>query len=234
MKKMNVLMVCLFLFGIVGANAQQLTGVIENHPKSKMELVLMPFGMDYPIVAGTVDQKGQFAVNLDGLDVKNVPNEVQSMFEGELGYSFFFGCGDREEFGLGFEVVAYRIDYIRMNQGDQWAGTVFLVSDENLRPWLEDSGYNNAIPGSFFEVIYVAEDVSIHTTCGEQVYVSDEESVEVEYDFQLELKQGFNWVEYEIQEVFETNPEIRASFPSKVTIKNLQNPSVVKWIGKYY
>ncbi|TDQ19236.1 hypothetical protein DFQ04_1057 [Algoriphagus boseongensis] len=234
MDKMQVIVAVSLLLGISKVNAQQLTGVIENHPRSKMELVLMPFGMDYPIVAGTVDQRGQFAVNLDGLDLKNVPNEVQSMFEGELGYSFFFGCNDREEFGLGFEVPAYRVDYIRMNQGDQWAGTAFLVSDEKLRPWLEDSGYNNAIPGSFFEVIYVAEEVSIHTACSEQIYVSDEESVEVEYDFQLELKKGFNWVEYEIEEVFETNPEIRASFPSKVKIKNPQDLSAIKWVGTYY
>ncbi|TNF43493.1 MAG: hypothetical protein EP311_03030, partial [Cytophagales bacterium] len=228
MYKIKIVVTLFFLLEVSVAMSQQLSGQIENHPKAKMDLVLMPFGMDYPISIGSVDQKGQFSVNLTGLDFGSVPEEVQSMFGGELGYSFFFGCDDSQEFGAGFEIPAMRVDYIRMNRDEQWAGTVFLVSDENLRPWLEDSGYNNAVKGSFYEVIYVEADVSIHTTCEAQIYASDEEMVDVEYDFQLELKAGFNWVEYEILEVFETNPEIRASFPSKVKIQNLQNPAEMK------
>jgi hypothetical protein len=234
MYKIKVLVILFSIFGGSMAKGQQLSGVIENHPKKEMDVVLMPFGMDYPISIGSVDQKGQFSASLTGLDFGSVPEEVQSMFGGELGYSFFFGCNDSQEFGAGFDIPAMRVDYIRMNQDEQWAGTVFLVSDENLRPWIEDSGYNNAVRGSFYEVIYVEEDVSIHATCSDQIYASDEEMVDVEYDFQLELKKGFNCVEYEILEVFETNPEIRASFPSKVKIQNLQNPSAMKWIGTYY
>jgi hypothetical protein len=130
--------------------------------------------------------------------------------------------------------LAARQDFVRLTKNGEWAGTVFLLSDENLRPWIEDSGYNNAIKGSFYEVMYVVDDVSLNMTCNSSVYAADNEEVETEYRFDIELKKGFNWVEYTIEEVYETDPNIRASFPSKVTISNVKDPSKMLWVGTYY
>ncbi len=216
------------------ANAQEIKGKIENHPNSQMELVLMLFGMENPISIGTIDKKGQFTASLDNISLDDISAENKSMFIGELYFSFFFSCNDREAFGENFDKPAVRQDYVRMTNKGEWAGTVFLVSDEGLRPWLEDSGYNNAIEGSFYEVLYVEEDLSIKMTCASNVYAADDVEVETEYSFDIDLKKGFNWVEYTINEVYETDPDIRASFPSKVKIQNLQDPSKMKWIGIYY
>ncbi|OYX13456.1 MAG: hypothetical protein B7Z16_15630 [Algoriphagus sp. 32-45-6] len=230
----SLILTLTILLTCFAAKAQGLTGKVENHPKKEMDVVLMLFGMDYPITIGKVDPKGQISVNLEGVGIAGIPEKVRSMFMGELIHNFYFSCGDFSAFGELGRKPALRQDFLRLTQGDQWSGTVFLVSDEKLRPWLEDSGYSNAVKGSFYEIMYVAEDLAVRTTCTNQIFASEEEMVDVVYDFELKLKKGFNWVEYEILEIHETNPENRASFPSKVKVRDLQDPSAVKWIGLYY
>ncbi len=215
------------------AFAQEITGNIKNHEKSDMDLVLMLFGMDYPISIGTVNKKGQFTANLENASLDNIPKENLAMSSGELYFNFYFKCA-RDAFGDNYNKMAASQDFVRLTKNGDWAGTVFLVSDEGLRPWIEDSGYNNAIKGSFYEVMYVEEDLSLNMTCTSSVYASDNEEVETEYIFDIQLKKGFNWVEYTINEVYETDPNIRASFPSKVTISNMKDPSKMLWVGTYY
>jgi hypothetical protein len=199
-----------------------------------MELVLMLFGMEKPISIGTVDKNGQFNASLDNINMDQISEEDKGMYIGELYFNFYFQCNNRDVFGKNFDKPAARQDYVRLTKNGEWAGTVFLVSDERLRPWLEDPGYNNAITGSFYEVMYVAEDLSLKMTCESNVYADDNTEVETEYSFDIELKKGFNWVEYTILEVYETDPDIRASFPSKVAISNLKDPAKMLWIGTYY
>jgi len=227
---LTVLFMCCFFW----ANAQEITGMIKNHEKSEMNMVLMLFGMDHPISIGTVDKNGQFTANLGNASLDNIPEENLSMYIGELYSNFYFNCSDSEAFGDNYDKPAVRQDYVRLTNKGEWAGTAYLVSDESLIPWLEDSGYNNAIKGSFYEIMYVAQDMTVNMTCNSSVYATDDEQVETEYTFNLQLKKGFNWVEYTIEEVYETDPAIRASFPSKVTISNLEDPSKMLWIGRYY
>ncbi len=153
---------------------------------------------------------------------------------GDLYYSFQFPCDNADQFGMGSDEPSARVDYIRLFIKDQWTGTAFLVSDENLIPWLEDKYYNDAIPGSFYEVVYVGKDMLANTTCMSERYVSDELTVNVEYNYELSLKKGFNWIEYVIEEVSVTNSEEIAEFPVKVKIQNPSDPSKIRWIGKYY
>jgi hypothetical protein len=230
---MKALLTLSFICCVFWANAQQISGNIKNHGKSDMDMVLMLFGMDYPISIGKVDKKGQFTANLENVSLDNIPEENLSMSSGDLYFNFYFKC-NREAFGENAEKLAARQDFVRLTKNGEWAGTVFLLSDENLRPWIEDSGYNNAIKGSFYEVMYVVDDVSLNMTCNSSVYAADNEEVETEYRFDIELKKGFNWVEYTIEEVYETDPNIRASFPSKVTISNVKDPSKMLWVGTYY
>jgi hypothetical protein len=83
-------------------------------------------------------------------------------------------------------------------------------------------------------VLYVEEDFDVKMTCKSSVNADENTEVETEYSFDIELKKGFNLVEYTINEVYETDPNIRASFPSKGTISNLKDPSEMLWIGTYY
>ncbi|NHE58826.1 hypothetical protein [Cyclobacterium plantarum] len=214
--------------------SQQIQGEIRSHPKKAMDMVLMPFGLDHSISTGTVDKNGAFSIDLGSKDFQNVPQEVKSMFMSDLYFSFHFNCGDGDDFGENHDVPAARVDYVRLLQKDQWAGTVFLVSEEKLIPWLEDEAYNPAVVGKFWEVVYLEGDLKVNTSCTFPKFVDSDTNVEVTYAYQLDLKPGFNWVEYQIEEVHQTEEGQMASFPSKVNITNLSDPSEMLWIGKYY
>lgn len=231
---MKILFTLGLIYCVFCANAQEITGKIKNHERSDMDLVLMLFGMDNPVSIGTVDKKGQFTANLDNAKIDGIPEEFLSMSIGPLYFNFHFNCNNSNDFGANAEKPAARQDFVRLTKNGDWAGTVFLVSDEGLRSWIEDSGYNNAIKGSFYEVMYVGEDISLNMTCNSSINAADNEEVEVAYSFDINLKKGFNWVEYTIEEVHETDPNIRASFPSKVSIGNLKDPSKMLWVGTYY
>lgn len=216
------------------AGAQEIQGEIQSHPKKAMDMVLMPFGLDHSISTGTVDKKGAFSIDLGIKDFQNVPQEVKSMFMSNLYFSFHFRCGGGDDFGENHDVPAARVDYVRLLQKGQWEGTVFLVSEEKLIPWLEDEAYNPAVKGMFWEVLYIEDEFSIDTSCTYSKFVSADTNVDVTYDYQLDLKSGFNWIEYRIEEVYQTESGQMADFPSRVRISNLSDSSQMKWIGKYY
>jgi hypothetical protein len=230
MKKISILiLVAMVSFSV---QAQKISGKVEGHNKGEMDITIMAFGLDNLISAGKVDKKGNFSVNLNLATVSESLAQADNMLP--LHFSFFFKCLDIRKFGLFEKTPAMREDYLRLVSNNQWAGTVFLVSDPALIPWLEDSSYKDAVKGTFYEVLYMTEDVILDFTCENEVFADENTNAEVTYIFDIELKKGFNWVQYDIEEVFETNPDIRAKFPSKVTIRNIQDPASMLWVGKYY
>ena len=229
---MKKLFIAVCLLSYSWGHAQEITGKVDNHKKSEMDITIMAFGMDNPIIVGKVDKNASFSVNLDIAQVSETQASEENMMP--LYFSFYFKCMDSDKFGSHKETAAKREDYLRLVVKNQWAGTVFLVSDPALTPWLQDNGYNNAVVGSFYEVLYLSEDLTLDFTCESQIYVDENTTTDVNYIFDIALKKGFNWIQYDIEEVYETNPDIRASFPSKVTIRNMQDPAKMKWIGTYY
>ncbi|SHM84581.1 hypothetical protein SAMN04488057_10453 [Cyclobacterium lianum] len=229
------MLIALFLGVLLNpARAQEIQGKIQSHPRKDMDMVLMPFGMDHSISSGKVDKRGDFVLDLSSADSPDTPQEVKSMFMSDLYFNFHFRCGDGNDFGENHDVPAARIDYVRLVQKGEWAGTVFMVSDEDLIPWLEDEAYHPAAEGIFWEILYLEDALTIDTSCTFSKFVDADTNVDVTYLYQLELKPGFNWLEYQIEEVHQTEDGQMASFPSKVKITNLYDPSKMRWIGKYY
>ena len=87
---MRLSLTLFFTFLYFFANGQEIKGNIANHEKSEMDLVLMLFGMDYPISIGSVDKKGQFTANLENISLDQIPEENRSMSIGPLYFNFHF------------------------------------------------------------------------------------------------------------------------------------------------
>lgn len=229
---MKQLMILFFLTNFCGLQAQEMKGTIKNHKKSEMDITIMAFGMDNWVHIGKVDRKGNFSVNLETVSIDE--SLISDDMMGPMYFAFPFKCWDSDEFGVYKTTPVVSERYLRLTSNNQWTGTVFLVSDPALVKWKEDEGYSNAVVGSFFELLYLKEDLKLDFTCKSQINANEETTVDVTYVFDIDLRKGLNWIQCDIEDVYETNPEIRASFPSKVTIRNLQDPTRMKWIGKYY
>ncbi len=222
-----------FLVVLSSLYAQKIERSLSNYKLKEAEVVLFTFGMDNPVKIGKVDKKGKLSVDLSEIQMPDLSSEDKDMFLSDLSFAFAVSCGGWEDFGSKGEIPAVKGGNISLWANDEYSGVFFLVSDEKLKPWLEDEGYNNAIAASFYQIIYVAEDVSLDFNC-KTTNFENEKEIEVNYSFDIELKKGWNWVQYAIEEVYKTDPAVRASFPSRIKITNLQDPEMMKWIAKYF
>ncbi|MCA1761078.1 MAG: hypothetical protein LC658_15025, partial [Bacteroidales bacterium] len=142
-------------------------------------------------------------------------------------------CGNPDDFPEGEPKIARDAGYIALWANDTWAGTLFPVTDEKLRLWMEDDGYNDAVEASFYKVLLVTEDVELQKQCTNSEYYNNK-NVEVNLDYDIRLKKGLNFVEYQFQSVYKTNPDVRAAFPDKVKITNPdENPPII-WMASYF
>lgn len=233
---MKNLLVTLFilLFNYSTYPEDPVSGIIEGYKnRSAMKLVSFSMGMDNPVILGSVEKGGAFSLDLAALQLPEVTQEDKDMFVGQL-YHAFEGPFFSNDFGDLGEIRAMNAGYLGIiDAGNQWAGSVFPVTNEEIRNWMEDPGYNNAVLGSWLELIYVEEAAGINVSHVRMMPYNEEE-IPVEYHFDLELVPGFNWVQYDIEEVYVTDPNIKAEFPTKVAIQNLVDPSQFRWIGKFF
>lgn len=229
----TVLIICVLTLLSPALQAQKISRTLENHHSKTADLVLFDTGMDNPLKLGIVDAKGNLSADLSDILMPAITDELKEMYFTELRDVFMFGCGGRDDFGPQGNIPAFRGGNIALLTDNEWAGSLFLVSDPALKPWLEDGGYNSAVKATFWEIIYVEKDVHLDLNCTNETGL-ESGSVEVSYSYSLDLKKGFNWVEYSIEQVYDTNPEERASFPSKVTISNLKNPEKMQWLANYF
>lgn len=158
---------------------------------------------------------------------------MQGWFLGRLEDVLHFNCGDHRDFPVDENIKAAKDSYFKLWSDDQWVGTIFPVSDEKLLPWIVDNAYENPIKSSFYEMIYVSEDVSVTTSCKNTWYLTDSQP-EVTYDYDLYLKKGYNLIEYQIQDNYETDPNETSSKPSKVLTRVVDDYSKIIWIAKLY
>ena len=223
------------LMAMTPLNEEAITGTIEGFDKlPEMKLALFTLGADFPIEIGTVNKGGNFSIDLAQATLpEDMAEEDMAVFFGGLNTAFD-GAFSRDDFGLLADVIALRNPYISiMASRNRWAGNVFPVTSEEVKNWLEDSAYNNAVIGSYLNIVYVEEPVTLDYSTSSTMPYEGEEILQ-EYQFKLTLEPGFNWVQYDIEEVFETDPKIRGSFPSKITIRNMDDPSQFRWIGKFF
>lgn len=223
------------LMAMAPLNEEAITGTIEGFDKlPEMKLALFTLGADFPIEIGTVNKGGDFSIDLTQSNLpEEMPVDDMAVFFGGLNTAFD-GAFSTDDFGLVADILALKNPYISiMASRNRWAGNVFPVTSEEIKEWLEDSGYNNAVPGSYLNIVFLEEPVTLQFPVTTQMPYEGED-IPVEYQFDLNLEPGFNWVQYDIEEVFETDPKIRGSFPSKITIRNMDDPSQFRWIGKFF
>lgn len=211
---------------------------IDNYPLGNLEVavIVMPFGMDNPIKIGTMSKSGTIEFNFPK-ELPKIPKEEKESESSKLWYTVFSLCDN------GSEMVSEKDNIFSFDTGalslwtkdNPYVGVIFSVSDENLLPWIEDPAYNEPIMGSYFELIYIEKAFQFKGKCTTSRMMEEgEEDAKIEYAYNLNLKAGFNFLEYNIESIRKTDPAIMASFPDKVTVTNTEEIPNCKWIGKYF
>jgi hypothetical protein len=230
---MKTLLTLVLMVTLISARAQKFSGKIEGHNKGEMDVVLTMFGLDKLVKIGTLSASGDFEIDLSANPAENLSKEDTDMFISRLSYGFQYGCGNPDDFPEGEPNIARDAGFIALWANNEWSGSMFPVSDEKLQPWMEDNGYNDAVPASFYKVLLVTEDVEVHKKCNNFDYYNDKD-IEVGIEYDLKLKKGLNLVQYQLESIYKTDPNIRASFPTKIKMTNAgENPEII-WMAKYF
>ena len=231
MKRMIFLMAFLLPLAI---SAQTIEGSLAEYRLPAMDLIIMPFGIDNPVKIGAVDEKGNFIINLDDIDLSNISEEKKAIFWGRLSECLFCKCADPSAIDDSSPTIeALNAGNIFLWYKNSLAGTIYMMSDERLRPWLEEQTSNDPVTGSFFNIVYVNNQTVLDTTCN-TVYILEKGDINPEYTFNLSLKAGFNLVEYTIEKIYKTAPGEMTSIPLRVSVTTYKSSIPIKYVAKYF
>ncbi len=231
MKRISVLILLAVLF--YTAQSQKFNGKVANHNKGEMDVVLTMFGFEKLVKIGNLSADGTLEIDLSEDPTGMLTDDEREFYIDRLVYGFQYVCGNPDDFPEGEPKIARDAGFIALWANDTWSGTLFPVTDEKLRLWMEDDGYNDAVEASFYKVLLVTEDVELTKKCNNFDYYDDKD-VEVNLDYDIRLKKGLNLVEYQIQSVFKTNPDVRAAFPDKIKITNSAENQPIVWMASYF
>jgi hypothetical protein len=240
MKKLVVVLAFLFL----QVNLAQDHPKVENHPSQKMDVVLFTFGMMDVITIGAMSASGELSINFPK-DISFISEAAKENSWSDTAFTLFSKCTNSYDI-LSEEENGKAVSggYISLATKEQpYMGLLFMVSDENLIPWIEDSYSNNALVGSYFELVYLESDFRYQGDCNSSVSNTEVDTVETLYTYDLDLKAGFNFIEYAIESVkehkipsmYEEGAFDTIAKPSTVLVSSSQTtPPNTKWIGKYF
>jgi hypothetical protein len=239
--KKSVLFLMAFAFQISMAQTNPIVG---NYPLKAMDLVLYSFGMDNPISVGSISDSGEINLNFPK-DLNFMSDEVKSNFMSDVAFTLFSKCNNSFDILSEDEnIKAASGGYISLSSKENpYSGLLFMATDENLVPWLESYGDIDAVLGSYFELVYVESDFNYQGDCTSTVTYTENNPVETQYSYDLQLKAGFNFIEYKIDSVtqveipsmYEENVFDKIKKPSKITVTSSQSVMPhTKWIGKYF
>lgn len=232
--KKNILLIISLLVLCLGYS--QAKPKLENYPFGSLEvnLMVMPFGMDNAIKIGTISKSGE--INFDfPSELKNISKDNQESESSKLWYTLFSQCDN------GAEIIAEKDNIFSFDTGaislwtndDRYVGVIFPLSNEDLLPWVEDPAYMEPVLGSYFELIYVAKPFQYQGNCT-STRMLDNGDAQIVYNYTLNFSAGFNFIEYKIEHIYKTDPNVMASFPDKVSVKIIEGIPNCKWIGKYF
>jgi hypothetical protein len=233
MKKYVLFILSIVLFNFGQSQTQQ---KLDHYPFGSLDvnIIVMPFGMENPIIIGTISKAGD--INFDfPKELPKLSKEDKESESSKLWYTLFSQCDNaRDLVAEEDNIFSFDTGVLSLSTSDNpYVGVVFTVSDENLLPWIEDPGYMEPILGSYFELIYVSSSFQYEGECI-QTRMLDEGDAQVIYNYNLNLKAGFNFVEYKIESIYKTDPNVMASFPDKVSVTSVEGIPNCKWIGKYF
>lgn len=240
MKKSLLLILLLSFEGIIA----QTQSKVDNYPLKASDLVLFSFGTDNPLSIGTISDSGELDFKFPE-NLNFITDEMKSNFMSDTAFTLFSKCDNSYDILTEEEnSKAVNAGYISLSTKENpYSGLLFMVTDEKLVPWLEAYGDINAVLGSYFELVYMESDFNYQGECISTVTYIENDPVETVYTYNLQLKAGFNFIEYKIESVkehkvpsmYEEGVFDNIIKPSTIKVLSTQSvPQNTKWIGKYF
>lgn len=235
--KTNLISVTLIFLSFGILQSQNFSSKLDNHQKGlpEMDFIIIPFDISYRVSLGKLNADGVLQVKIPEFSEIQLPSNMTNDNMLKFDDLIKLRCGNESDLKTSESLRGFKGGYFALwseTKRNGWAGSLFAVSNKDLVPWLEDDAYMQPVLGSYFELIYVTEEAEIKTTCENTREIADF-TIDMEYEFDLNLKKGYNLIEYEILDIFETNSQDVANKPNKIIVKTPVDFSNIIWTAKY-
>ncbi len=215
----------------------QTTFEVTPKPDRDFNITLIPFGVDHSIEVGVLSKNGTASLNV-AADISKVSQAVRADYSNEISAAFGFCDQMIPEISEKEDIDAIEPGpYFLYPKGGKSIGTpqgfIIIVSDTALFQWVTNPDKGTPVLGFYYDLIYVSEDFNYKGRCSEQFEAESVDS-QTEYRIDLHLKQGWNYIAYQVESIRKATNDIPA-FPDKVNVTSLQSlPTDAKWMAYYY
>ncbi len=235
--------ILLLILMIVGQTSfAQAVSQLKDYALGEANVVVFPFGMEYPLKIGRVSDSGELFLQTPTKLETDIPAEIKEMAMTDLNSSLYFKCDD--PLGMNDVKVIYAGPIALQTKDNPYAGVLMPVSEEALVPWVDDPLSNEPVKASFFQLVFVETEMDLvfGATCMATLNTGTEELVS-EYQFDLSLAKGFNWIKYELESLisyqhegyYDPNTMETSVMPNRVNITTNQPDSAnITWAAKYF
>lgn len=177
------------------------------------DIAIIPFGSGYPINVGTLSE-GKLEVDLSDIKINTISNTTIEEHLGHIGERLTFSCPNFTDEKID---IAQSGSFVLI-QDEMITADLFPVSDIRLENWLFSGGHEAPLKASYYELLYTDTGFSLTTQCDNSSKGTNEK--DQHFTFDLDLKKGFNLIEYHIEETALPKDINDFVIPSKVTITN--------------
>jgi hypothetical protein len=219
------------LFAASFASAQT-TGVVSPAPSKPLTIYAHLVGVAQGVTLGNLDKTGKARVDLE-MDFSKIPVTAKKDYWITIAELFGF-CDDSQEFFSNEkELVALELDPLFLYDDEKFAGAIILVSNPATFKWQIGGEDEDAVLGSYFGLVYLRRDFAFKGSCLE-TYSLEDGNLETSHEIDVDLREGFNCIEYKVESVHAASEEMAAS-PNKVVItSHAEIPGHAAWMAFYY
>ncbi len=174
---------------------------IENYTLGEKELAIFPFDQSQKISVGKIDGDGNLMFDWLEFDESKYDTKGNVINDGGV---FNNSCDEIEvKEGSLDGVKTMHAGYIYLWNGDRPAGVVIpATSQESNNSVFKENGKNN-VTGSYWSWVYASADAKYIATCkkSNKIFGLDEPVLATK-SINLDLKEGWNLIRFETNEVF--------------------------------
>ncbi|MET3730883.1 hypothetical protein [Moheibacter stercoris] len=230
MNRYKITFVLLFLFAILSckdANAQKYTYQFSEKAEKNIsgDVVILPFGNSYPVKVGELSG-GKLTMDLENVQ-SDVSRQIIDDHTTNIVEQTPFSCEDYDD-SLPKSEVALAGSFVVLAKDGLMIAELFAVTDKSLKDWFISGGHESPVKSSFYEMMYSDFDVVIQDHC--QNYSENGQKIIQNHQMDLDLKKGFNRIEFRIEEVGKSeNGDFDIPVKTMVTNKKMDWKNV-KWV----
>ncbi|HKL37182.1 MAG TPA: hypothetical protein VJ899_12890 [Salegentibacter sp.] len=239
MKTINLILIACFLFGLNVQSQEVIEARLENWEYGEADLGVIDFITGEAQKFGSIDEDGNIQIKLESNFLQKMKEQMEKEQEkAPKGWkaalknvSGTFDCflddltytnGEANLSSLPKHLVVYR-------DKEEILGGLMAASNKPIANYYYSAGELNCKTGKYLEWTYLEKPAMVKGTCTTKNFTRIEgESFEAKRDYSLDLKEGWNLIEYNITEVFEgATGKVQ---PKTTKIQRIENiPSNVNW-----